>query len=239
MAKLGEREKEYLKNKEFLNQYIQILVSRLIYSNNLLEEDNGPIEKLYDTRNISILNDNFNAFNLLFDKINSNKNNKLTEDLIIEVANTINAHSMYISNGYRKIDNDVNFENEYSIEKSDNISNAMKNLLDKYYNEWSKLDVFEREALFNIEFLRIHPFEDGNGRTSRLILNYNIIRQGHAPIIIPTYIREEYFHARNIGDVEYISKMFAEESKKELYAINILIDDYEKFKENNIPFKSI
>ena len=238
MAKLGERELEYFKNKEFLNQYIQILTSRLIYNNNLTEEDNGPIEKLYDVHNISVLNDNFNAFNIIFNKINSN-DNKLNENLIIEVANTINTHSMYISNGYRKIDNDVKFENKYSIEKSDNISNAMKELLNKYYNEWSNLDIFEREALFNIEFLRIHPFEDGNGRTSRLILNYNIIRQGHAPIVIPANIREEYFHARNIEDVNYISKMFEEESKKELYAIDILIDDYEKFKKNNIPFNNI
>jgi Fic family protein len=238
MAKLGERELEYFKNKEFLNQYIQILTSRLIYNNNLTEEDNGPIEKLYDVHNISVLNDNFNAFNIIFNKINSN-DNKLNENLIIEVANTINTHSMYISNGYRKIDNDVKFENKYSIEKSDNISNAMKELLDKYYNEWSNLDIFEREALFNIEFLRIHPFEDGNGRTSRLILNYNIIRQGHAPIVIPANIREEYFHARNIEDVNYISKMFEEESKKELYAIDILINDYEKFKKNNMPFNNL
>lgn len=238
MAKLGERELEYFKNKEFLNQYIQILTSRLIYNNNLTEEDNGPIEKLYDVHNISVLNDNFNAFNIIFNKINSN-DNKLNENLIIEVANTINTHSMYISNGYRKIDNDVKFENKYSIEKSDNISNAMKELLNKYYNEWSNLDIFEREALFNIEFLRIHPFEDGNGRTSRLILNYNIIRQGHAPIVIPANIREEYFHARNIEDVNYISKMFEEESKKELYAIDILIDDYEKFKKNIMPFNNL
>lgn len=238
MAKLGERELEYFKNKEFLNQYIQILTSRLIYNNNLTEEDNGPIEKLYDVHNISVLNDNYNAFNIIFNKINSN-DNKLNEKLIIEVANTINTHSMYISKGYRKIGNDVKFENKYSIEKSDNISNAMKELLDKYYNEWSNLDIFEREALFNIEFLRIHPFEDGNGRTSRLILNYNIIRQGHAPIIIPANIREEYFHARNIEDVNYISKMFEEESKKELYAIDILINDYEKFKKNNMPFNNL
>lgn len=238
MAKLGERELEYFKNPEFLNQYIQILTSRLIYKNNLMEEDNGPIEKLYDTRNISILNDNLNAFNLLFNRINSN-NNQLTEDLIIKVANTINTHSMYISNGYRTIGNDVKFENKYSIEKSDNIPDAMKNLLDKYYNEWSKLDIFEREALFNIEFLRIHPFEDGNGRTSRLILNYNIIRQGHAPIIIPTNIREEYFHARNTKNLDFIKKLFEEESKKELYAINILIDDYEKFKKNNMSSKNL
>lgn len=117
MAKLGERELEYFKNKEFLNQYIQILTSRLIYNNNLTEEDNGPIEKLYDVHNISVLNDNFNAFNIIFNKINSN-DNKLNENLIIEVANTINTHSMYISNGYRKIDNDVKFENKYSIEKA-------------------------------------------------------------------------------------------------------------------------
>lgn len=236
MAKLCERELEYFNNPEFLNQYIQLLTSRLIYSNNLMEEDNGPIEGLYDTRSISTLNDNYNAFNILFNKMHSD-NNQLTEDLIIEVANTINAHSMYISNGYRKIDTNVKFENKYSIEKSNNISNAMKELLDKYYNEWSKLDIFEKEALFNIEFLRIHPFEDGNGRTSRLILNYNIIRQGHAPIIIPAKLRKDYFHARNIEDVNYISKLFEEESLKELNAINVLIDDYEKFKKNRKNLK--
>ena len=99
---MSERELEYFKNQKFLNQYIQILTSRLIYSNNLMEEDNGPVENLYDFHNISVLNDNYNAFNLLFNKMYSN-NNLLTEDLIIEVANTINAHSMYISNGYRKM----------------------------------------------------------------------------------------------------------------------------------------
>ena len=82
MAKLDERELEYFKNKEFLNQYIQILTSRLIYNNNLTEEDNGPIEKLYDVHNISVLNDNFNAFNIIFNKINPN-DNKLNENLII------------------------------------------------------------------------------------------------------------------------------------------------------------
>ena len=95
MAKLGERELEYFKNKEFLNQYIQILTSRLIYNNNLTEEDNGPIEKLYDVHNISVLNDNFNDFNIIFNKINSN-DNKLNENIIIEVANTINTHTKYI-----------------------------------------------------------------------------------------------------------------------------------------------
>ncbi len=228
MARLGEREIEYLKNKEFLRNYLEVLSNRLIYSNNLMEEDENSIHKLYESHNMSVLHDNYNAFRYLIDKMRSNK--ELTEDIIIEVANTINTHSMYISNGYRKIGNNVKFEDKYSIEKTYNISNAMKELLHKYYNEWSSLDTFKREALFNIEFLRIHPFEDGNGRTSRLILNYNVIRQGHAPVIIPADMREKYFHARNTEDVNFITNLFKVESEKELKGINTLIDDYEQYK---------
>ena len=50
----------------------------------------------------------------------------------------------------------------------------IKRLLYKYNNTWSSLDYLKREALFHLEFIRIHPFEDGNGRTGRLLLNYNL-----------------------------------------------------------------
>ena len=36
------------------------------------------------------------------------------------------------------------------------------------------LELFKREARFHIEFIRIHPFEDGNGRTGRIILNAHL-----------------------------------------------------------------
>ena len=44
------------------------------------------------------------------------------------------------------------------------------------YNYWvtcSEIDDFEREAMFHIRLLHIHPFEDGNGRIARIILTYN------------------------------------------------------------------
>ena len=227
MAKLKERHYKYLNDPTFLERYLLSLNSRLVYSNNRIELDIKEMDKLYDNTNILSLDDNFKAFNMLLDKLNKDKDKKLTQDLIKQVANTINTHASYISNNYRTIDNEVKFEDKYPIEKSRNIPKKMELLLDNYYNNWKNLDLFEREALFNIEFLRIHPFDDGNGRTSRLILNYNMLLNGHAPVLIPSTKREEYFNARNKQDIKWIKELFEEESKKELIALDKLIDTYE------------
>ena len=227
MAKFNKRHIEYLNDPVFLQRYLLLLNSRLVYSNNRIEFNNKEIDRLYDNAHVLSLEDNFKAFNILLTKLNKDEDKRLTQELIKKVANTINAHAMYISNDYRKLGDDVNFEEKYPIEKAKNISKKMELLLTKYYNEWEKLELFEKEALFNIEFLRIHPFEDGNGRTSRLILNYNIMLNGHAPILIPVEKREKYFTARNKKDVKWIKNLFEEESKKELKSLDILINNYE------------
>lgn len=38
----------------------------------------------------------------------------------------------------------------------------------------------------------VHPFDDGNGRLSRLVMNAELSRAGEARIIIPTLLHEEY-----------------------------------------------
>ena len=233
MAKLEEIHYTYLADPIFLKRYLSILNSRLVYSNNRIELNNDEIDKLYDHANILSLDDNLKAFNLLLNILNSKGDKKLTQNIIKEVANTINAHAIYISNNYRTIGDNTKLKDKYPIEKARNIEQKTKELLNKYYNEWTNLDIFEREALFNIEFLRIHPFEDGNGRTSRLILNYNLFLNGHAPVLIPVEKREEYFNARNIEDVNWIKNLFKEESQKELKTLNKLIETYELEKKAN------
>ena len=234
MAKLEGRHYKYLNDPTFLERYLLSLNSRLVYSNNRIEFSNDEIDKLYDNANILSLDDNYKAINILFNRLNTSKDKKITEDLIKEIANTINTHAMYISNNYRTIDNNIKFKDKYPIEKAKNITKKMKLLLDNYYNNWQELDLFEREALFNIEFLRIHPFEDGNGRTSRLILNYNMLLNGHAPVLIPSTKREEYFNARNKQDIKWIKELFEEESEKELIALDKLIDTYELEKKSQV-----
>ncbi len=235
MAKVQQNEMDYLNDRDFFSEYIQILNSRLIYSNNRMESSSDNIGDLYDSKNVLALNDNYKALRILY--VELMKNNDLTKELIIKVANTINNHAMYISKGFRKLGDDVKFEDKYSIENHELIEEKLDNLIDKYYGEWSNLDIFEREARFNIEFLRIHPFEDGNGRTSRLLLNFNLAKQFHAPVLIPVELREEYFKARNEENVSWISILFRELSKKELDSMKLLIEEFNKEKGKSYSVK--
>ena len=255
MAKLGEKHYKYLRNQEFLDEYVRELENRITYSNNKLEEDGLEINEFYAAEHIDTLRDNLKAFELILDKIkfiydlyeafkketdmekkkkisyHIKNNRNLTEDFIIEIANNINKHAPYISQNYRTIDNGVKFGEKYPIENAANIKTKMAELLDNYYGAWSELDVFEKEAKFNIEFLRIHPFDDGNGRTSRLLLNYNLLLQGHAPIVFPANVKEDYFDARNKENVNWIKDLFEKESEKELKVLDKLIEEYEEEKE--------
>ena len=228
MAKLEQFQIKYLQDREFLKKYLQHLNDRLIYSNNRLDSNIA-----HDNAHKETLSDNYEALTILFNKLYTKEEKPLTESLIKEVANTINKHAIYISDNYRKLGEGIKFKDKYPITSPQNIEKEIKELLYKYYNEWNNLDIFEREALFNIEFLRIHPFEDGNGRTSRLILTFNMLSQGHAPILIPESTREEYFDARNEENVLWIKNLFEQESQNELDKLNILIENYEIEKNTN------
>lgn len=58
-----------------------------------------------------------------------------------------------------------------------------------------RLHPIERVALFHLIFEGIHPFIDGNGRTGRLLLNLELIREGYPPINIKFADRRRYYDA--------------------------------------------
>lgn len=57
-----------------------------------------------------------------------------------------------------------------------------------------KLNLIELAAWTHAEFVKIHPFSDGNGRTSRLIMNYQLMTNGFPAISIAKETRLEYFN---------------------------------------------
>lgn len=57
------------------------------------------------------------------------------------------------------------------------------------------LNPIELAAWTHAEFVRIHPFRDGNGRTSRLLMNYQLMASGFPAIDIAKENRLEYFNA--------------------------------------------
>lgn len=52
-------------------------------------------------------------------------------------------------------------------------------------------------AGFHTQFIQIHPFGDGNGRTARIIMNLILMLTGYVPAIIKLDDRDIYYHALN------------------------------------------
>ena len=81
-------------------------------------------------------------------------------------------------------------------------------------------NAIELAAWTHTEFVRIHPFVDGNGRTSRMIMNYQIMAQGFLPVSIAKENRLEYFDALEAyavnGDLQPFADMIAELEEQRL-----------------------
>lgn len=71
----------------------------------------------------------------------------------------------------------------------------MERVLERYDGEWQPLHVVQRAALLHGEFVKAHPFVDGNGRTARLLMNFELMRSGFPPAVITTNQRLEYYDA--------------------------------------------
>lgn len=53
----------------------------------------------------------------------------------------------------------------------------------------------ERSARLHVDFVGIHPFVDGNGRTARLLMNFDLMSSGYLPVIIRKENRLAYYEA--------------------------------------------
>lgn len=65
----------------------------------------------------------------------------------------------------------------------------------KDLNRKKDLNPIELAAWTHAEFVRIHPFIDGNGRTSRLLMNYQLMSQGFLPVSVDKETRLGYYNA--------------------------------------------
>lgn len=63
------------------------------------------------------------------------------------------------------------------------------------YEDWKKYHPIIRAALLHGELVKIHPFVDGNGRTSRLVMNLSLMNSGYLPVIVKKEKRLEYYNA--------------------------------------------
>ena len=111
------------------------------------------------------------------------------------------------------------------------IEPRMTELLSANEERKNTMTDIERIALFHLEFEGIHPFIDGNGRTGRLILNLDLIRNGYPPINVKFTDRKRYYDAFDAfykdNDATPMTELIAE-------YIDLRFDDYFAVLERNI-----
>jgi len=78
----------------------------------------------------------------------------------------------------------------------------MERLIADYHGEMQTLHPIERAALFHLRFESIHPFIDGNGRTGRLLMNLELMKEGFPPIDVKFRDRARYMNCFRAWDAE-------------------------------------
>ena len=110
--------------------------------------------------------------------------------------------------------------------------NEMYNQLRFFYEEMQKnlttMNPIELVAWTHAEFVIIHPFLDGNGRTSRLIMNYQLMNNGYLPESIKVEDRLEYYNVLDLyattGNLKPFIELIENLEEKRLDEINKMIE---------------
>lgn len=79
----------------------------------------------------------------------------------------------------------------------------MADLVD-WYNQAElegELSPVDLAVLFHYRYIRIHPFEDGNGRIARLMVNFILARHGYPMIVVRSRNKNEYLEALHSADL--------------------------------------
>lgn len=91
----------------------------------------------------------------------------------------------------------------------------MSDLIDWFRNKISqeKINVVEIAAILHYKLVAIHPFDDGNGRVARLLMNYVLLKFSYPPVIIRSEDKPKYLttlYKADVGDAEALIQFVAE-----------------------------
>ena len=183
------------------NDYLEDFITRSTYHSNAIEGSTLTYAETYAI----LYNDN--SFKIvgkepreLYEAINHKKalellffhiqNNNVFDERFIKKLNEIINKDIKESTGYRIVQVFIR-GSEHIPPAPEKIPNLMNYFIYNYNN--SEEEIFAKIAKYHIDFEKIHPFEDGNGRTGRLLLNYELLKNNLPPVVISKEDRVKYF----------------------------------------------
>ena len=208
-----------LKNEE----YLEDLITRSTYHSNAIEGSTLTYAETYailyndnsfkitgkEPREIYEAINHKKALDIVFENLQNNE--KFDERLIKTLNETIN-RDIKDTEGYRHVQVFIR-GGEHIPPAPEKVPNLMNYFVYNYNHD--EQDVFEKMAKYHIEFEKIHPFEDGNGRTGRLLLNYELLRNNLPPVVISKDDRVKYFELLKNNSVSGLAKWLKELSDEE------------------------
>lgn len=175
----------------------------ILYNDNSFKIDGKEPREIYEAINHK------NALELAFKNLQGNA--EFDERLIKEINETINKN-IKETQGFRKIQVFIQGSDHIPPEP-EKISNLMNYFVYNYNND--NQEIFEKIAKYHIEFEKIHPFEDDNGRTGRLLINYELLKNDLPPVVIAKEDRVKYFEFLRNEDYKQFSIWLEELSESE------------------------
>lgn len=182
----------------------------ILWNDNSFSMNNIKPRDFYEAVNLKY------AINHMMDAIVQGE--ELSEQLIIKLNEMINKNILD-TKGYRHVQVYIRGAKEIPPAAVE-IKHRMMYIIDDFVHN-DQMPLMEKVAHFHIMFEHIHPFEDGNGRTGRLLINFALLKEGMAPVVIPDEKRIEYFKMISEYQTEELAKMLAELQKEELERIKI------------------
>lgn len=183
------------------NDYLEDLITRSTYHSNAIEGSTLTYAETYailyndnsfkiqgkEPREIYEAINHKKALELVFKNLQGN--DAFDERFIKKLNETINK-DIKDTEGYRTVQVFIR-GSEHIPPEPEKIPNLMTYFVYNYNHD--EEDIFTKIARYHIEFERIHPFEDGNGRTGRLLLNYELLKNNISPVVISKEERVKYF----------------------------------------------
>lgn len=101
---------------------------------------------------------------------------------------------------------------EHLPPESEEVRPLLKKMILFYYQNRHKIHPFVLACLIHAQFVEIHPFEDGNGRTGRSLMNWILMQGGSPKVFVPVKLRQKYYEAIDLHNQKdpkgYCQKMF-------------------------------
>lgn len=143
----------------------------------------------------------------LIKKIAFDKTYKTTEDDIKKIHGVVMKGVISSAGKYRSYDVEVKGAG-FTPPPFYDVSKHMKELLDTLNDNPDELRPIELASQIHYDFAWIHPFEDGNGRIARLLLNLVLVKNGYPFVVIRSVDKPQYLRALREMDVSGNFKPF-------------------------------